>query len=67
MKVSYHRKPAAYVKQLNTKLRGWVNSYKIVGVSQMHTKLERLAGYLGETIYRSFKRKSQTSKSGYYL
>jgi group II intron reverse transcriptase/maturase len=63
---SYHSKPAAYVKQLNTKLRGWVNYYKIAGVSQMYTTLNRLAGYLGETIYRSFRRKSQNGKSRHY-
>ena len=66
MKISRHTKPAVYVKQLNTKLGGWVNYYKIAGVSQMYTTLDRLAGYLGETIYRSFRRKSQNGKSRHY-
>lgn len=66
MKMSYHAKPAVYVKQLNIKLLGWVNYYKIAGVSQMYATLDRLAGYLGETIYRSFRRKSQNGKSRHY-
>jgi RNA-directed DNA polymerase len=63
---SYHLPPAVYVKMLNTKLRGWMNYYKIDGVSQMYTTVSRIAGYLGESIYRMFRRKSQNGKSRHY-
>lgn len=39
LRISLHRKPAVYVYKLNTKLRGWVNYFKINGVSQMYTSI----------------------------
>lgn len=66
LKKSLHLPPAVYVKKLNTKLRGWINYFRIEGVSQMYTSVDRVAGYLGETIYRSFRRKSQNGISKHY-
>ena len=66
LRTSLHRKPAVYVYRLNTKLRGWVNYFKIDGVSQMYTSISRIAGYLGQTIYRMFRRKSQNGWSKHY-
>ena len=66
LRTSLHRKPAVYVYKLNTKLRGWVNYFKINGVSQMYTSISRVAGYLGQTIYRMFRRKSQNGWSKHY-
>jgi len=66
LKGSYHSKPAVYVYKLNTNLRGWVNYFKINGVTQMYTSISRTAGYLGQTIYRMYRRKSQNGWSKHY-
>jgi RNA-directed DNA polymerase len=66
LRTSLHLPPPVYVKKLNTRLQGWVNYFKITGISQMYTSLNRIAGYLGETIYRSFRRKSQNGFSRHY-
>jgi len=66
LKSSYHTKPAVYVYKLNTRLRGWVNYFKINGVTQMYTSVSRTAGYLGQTIYRMYRRKSQNGWSKHY-
>lgn len=66
LRASFHSKPALYVKKLNTKLRGWVNYFKINGVSQMYTSVSRIAGYLGQSIYRMYRRKSQNGWSRRY-
>ena len=61
-----HLKISQWVKELNSKLRGWVNYFKIDGVSQMITSVSRIAGYLGQTIYRMIRRKSQNGWSKRY-
>ena len=61
-----HLKISEWVKQLNSKLRGWVNYFKIDGVTQMITSVSRIAGYLGQTIYRMIRRKSQNGWSRRY-
>ena len=66
LRTSLHLKPSVYVKKLNTKLTGWVNYFKINGVSQMISSVSRVAGYLGETIYRMIRRKSQNGWSKHY-
>ncbi len=66
LRTSLHLEPAVYVDKLNTKLRGWVNYFKIEGVTQMYTTISRVAGYLGETIYRMFRRKSDNGWSRHY-
>jgi RNA-directed DNA polymerase len=66
LRTSLHRKPAVYVYKLNTKLRGWVNYFKINGVSQLYASISRVAGYPGQTIYRMFRRKSQNGWSKRY-
>jgi len=66
LRSSYHSKPASYVNKLNTKLRGWINYFKIEGVTQMYTSVSRIAGYLGQSIYRIYRRKSQNGWSRHY-
>jgi hypothetical protein len=66
LRTSLHLPPAHYVHKLNTKLKGWVNYYKIDGVTQMITTISRVAGYLGETIYRMFRRKSDNGWGKHY-
>lgn len=51
IKEGLHKWPALYVDKLNLKLKGWINYYKIDGVTQMYNTLNRVAGYLGERIY----------------
>ena len=66
LRTSLHLEPSVYVRKLNTKLRGWMNYFNMEGVSQMYTSTDRIAGYLGQTIYRMFRRKSQNGKSRHY-
>jgi RNA-directed DNA polymerase len=66
VRTALHLKIPEWVGKLNQKLRGWVNYYKIDGVSQMITSVSRIAGYLGQTIYRMIRRKSQNGWSRRY-
>jgi len=66
LRAGLHLKPAVYVARLNTKLKGWINYFRIEGVTQMYTSVSRIAGYLGQTIYRMFRRKSQNGKNKHY-
>jgi group II intron reverse transcriptase/maturase len=59
LRTSLHLKPKVYVKRLNIQLLGWVNYFKIKGVSHIYDSVQRVAGYLGETLYRMIRRKSQ--------
>jgi hypothetical protein len=61
-----HTWPALYTDKLNLKLKGWINYYKIDGVTQLYNTLNRVAGYLGERIYKMFRRKSQNGWSRHY-
>jgi RNA-directed DNA polymerase len=66
VRTGLHSKPGTYVYKLNVKLRGWINYYKINGVTQLYTSISRMAGYLGQTIYRMYRRKSQNGWSRRY-
>lgn len=66
LRTSLHLRPKVYVKRLNIQLRGWVNYFKIKGVSYMYDSISRVVGYLGETLYRMIRRKSQNGWSKRY-
>jgi len=60
-----HFHPEAYVKDLNSKLKGWINYFRIDGVSYMSRSISKSAGYLGYRIQKSAKRQSQRTKKRY--
>lgn len=66
LRTSLHLRPKVYVKRLNIQLRGWVNYFKIKGVSHIYDSVSRVSGYLGETLYRMIRRKSQNGWSKRY-
>lgn len=66
VKSGLNQYPVLYTEKLNLKIRGWINYYKIDGVTQMYNTLNRVAGYLGERIYKMFRRKSQNGWSKHY-
>lgn len=66
LRTSLHLKPKVYVKRINIQLRGWVNYFKIKAVSHIYDSVSRVAGYLGETLYRMIRRKSQNGWSKRY-
>jgi len=54
-----HSPPQILVKELNAKLRGWLNYFEIPRVSYPAVKKRKLRWYLAQRIYRFYKRKSQ--------
>lgn len=47
------------VSELNPIIRGWMNYYKIEGVSQTQVSLKKLEDYLRQRLWRYYNRKSQ--------
>lgn len=54
-----HYKPKDLVSELNAKIRGWLDSYDIPGVSYPYTAKLKLNFYLRTRLSRYFNRKSQ--------
>lgn len=54
-----HYKPEDLVRELNAKLRGWLNYFEIEGVSYPYVAKEKLNYYLRMRLLRYFNRKSQ--------
>lgn len=53
------------IKELNMKVRGWVNYFTIPGTSHMWKATYMLKGYLKESLYRYHRRKSQRYNERY--
>lgn len=54
-----HYAPGAVAQELNWLVQGWLNYYDIAGVSHMQVTRSQLDGYLGNSLYRYYNRKSQ--------
>jgi len=54
-----HYKPEKLVKELNSKIRGWLNYYTIPKVSYPAMSQRRLRYYLSTKLWRYYNRKSQ--------
>lgn len=54
-----HYCPESVVDELNPIIRGWMNYYKIDGVSQTQVPFRKLQDYMRERISRYYNRKSQ--------
>ena len=59
LKLIGHFPPTMVVKELNPILRGWINYFRMEGVSQMQIPLKELDDYLNRRIERYYHRKSQ--------
>jgi group II intron reverse transcriptase/maturase len=53
------------IKELNMKIRGWLNYFHKPGLSHMWKTADMLHEYLEETLYRYTRRKSQRCKEHY--
>ena len=54
-----HYKPEDLVRELNAKLRGWLNYFEIEGVSYPYIAKRKLNYYLRRRMFLYFNRKSQ--------
>lgn len=54
-----HFKPEDLVRELNAKIRGWVNYFEIPGVSYPYVAKAKLSYYLRQRLHTYFNRKSQ--------
>lgn len=54
-----HYKPEDLVRELNAKLRGWLNYFEIEGVSYPYIAKRKLNSYLRRRMFLYFNRKSQ--------
>lgn len=59
LKVIGHYSPEQVVSELNPILRGWINYYRMPGVSYTQVATKRLDDYLRSRIERYYRRKSQ--------
>lgn len=59
LKAIGHYPPERVVEELNPIIRGWVNYYRIPGVSYTQVATKRVDDYLRSRIERYYKRKSQ--------
>jgi RNA-directed DNA polymerase len=59
LKAIGHYPPERVVEELNPIIRGWVNYYRIPGVSYTQVATKRLDDYLRSRIERYYRRKSQ--------
>lgn len=59
LKKNGHKNPHLLSKELNAKLRGWLNYFEIPRVSYPARMKRKLRWYLAQRIYRFYKRKSQ--------
>jgi hypothetical protein len=59
LKAMGHFPPEQVVRELNPIIRGWVNYYRIPGVSYTQVATKRLDDYLRSRIERYYRRKSQ--------
>lgn len=65
LKHNGHRNKIFIINDLNLKVRGWLNYYKITGTSQMWRLSFHLMKYLKKSLYRFHKRKSQRYNADY--
>ena len=65
LKGNLQRNKSIVIKELNSKLKGWINYFRIPNFTQMWKPADNLRGYLRESLYRYIKRKSQRSKEYY--
>jgi len=65
LKTIGHFPAAKVVKELNPIIRGWMNYYKIAGVSYTQVAFKDLDDYLRNRLYRYYNRKSQRKSSMY--
>jgi len=54
-----HKSPIKIVKDMNAKIRGWINYFTIEKVSYPAVSKRKLRYYLSKKLYRYYKRKSQ--------
>ncbi len=54
-----HKSPIKIVKDMNAKIRGWINYFSIEKVSYPAVSKRKLRFYLSAKLYRFYKRKSQ--------
>ena len=59
LKTIGHYSAEKVVKELNPIIRGWMNYYRIEGVSYTHVAFKELEDYLRNRLFRYYNRKSQ--------
>jgi len=65
LKHNLHKGKMQVIKVLNLKLKGWFNYYTQPDKSQIWKSADHMAGYLKESLYRYYKRKSQRHRTSY--
>lgn len=65
LKHSRHKNKRQVIRELNSKIMGWLNYFDIKGISQMWNVTGKIENYLWESLYRFHKRKSQRYNAGY--
>ncbi|MCK4516079.1 MAG: group II intron reverse transcriptase/maturase [Spirochaetaceae bacterium] len=72
LKGNLHRGSKVVIKNLNWKVRGWLNYFAMPGTTQAWKAADMLRGYLKESLYRYHRRKSQRynerfCRNAYYI
>lgn len=72
LKGNLHRGSRVVIKNLNWKVRGWLNYFAMPGTTQAWKAADMLRGYLKESLYRYHRRKSQRynerfCRNAYYI
>lgn len=65
LKAIGHYGPVEVVEELNPIIRGWMNYYRIEGVSQTQVPFRKLQSYMRDRISRYYNRKSQRKSKLY--